>query len=86
MGWDIGASIARSGIRWGHRAHLLLSEWCEDMYALMRAFDLFVHSAVQPDPLPTVCIYALAVGCPSIGYDTGGVGEIILDREYGEYG
>jgi glycosyltransferase involved in cell wall biosynthesis len=58
--------------------------WREDVYALMRAFDLFVHSPVQPDPLPTVCIHALAVGCPSVGYDTGGVGEIILDGECGE--
>jgi glycosyltransferase involved in cell wall biosynthesis len=57
--------------------------WREDVFALMRAFDLFVHSPVQPDPLPNVCIHALALGVPSIGYDIGGVGEIIVDGECG---
>ena len=65
----------------GDAVHFL--GWREDVFALMQAFDVFMHTPVLPDPLPTVCIHAMALGVPSIGYDTGGVREIIVDSECG---
>jgi len=65
-----------------HVVHFL--GWREDVVALIRSFDLFVHSPVQTEALGIVCVHAIAVGCPSIGYDIGGVGEVILHGECGE--
>ena len=46
-----------------------------------RLMDVFVLPA-REDPFPLVCLEALAVGCPVVAFDTGGIPEL-LDRGCG---
>jgi glycosyltransferase involved in cell wall biosynthesis len=49
----------------------------EDVPDIMAALDLLVHSSIQPDPLPTVLIEAMALWVPVVAADGGGVREIV---------
>lgn len=53
---------------------------CERLYCL---FDIFVLPSINPDPLPTVVLEAMACGCPVVGYAHGGICEMVEDRQTG---
>ncbi len=57
--------------------------WREDVWALMKSFDIFVHVPTAPDPLPTALLHACALGCTVVGSDIGGIPEIIGDGTSG---
>jgi glycosyltransferase involved in cell wall biosynthesis len=50
-----------------------------DVAAVMKTFDVFVHSSIKPDPLPGVVMEAMCCGKPVIGANAGGVPEEIDD-------
>lgn len=58
---------------------VIFTGWREDVWSLMKSFDLFVHVPTQPDPLPTVLLHACALSCPIIASEIGGIPEIIID-------
>lgn len=63
------------------RIHLLgFNTKISDFYSL---FDIFVLPSTQPDPFPTVILEAMANALPIIGYNHGGVTEMIEDNKSG---
>jgi glycosyltransferase involved in cell wall biosynthesis len=56
-----------------------LTGWREDVWSLMKGFDLFVHTPMEPDPLPTSVIHAAALSVPILAAATGGIPEIVED-------
>lgn len=56
---------------------LIFTGFRDDIPRLMTASDIIVHASVQPDPLPTVLIEAMALGKPVIASREGGVPEIV---------
>ncbi len=54
-----------------------------DIYNVMQAMDIFVHSSVSPDPLPGVVMEAQYCARPVVGANAGGVPEEIKDGETG---
>ncbi|HVE76341.1 MAG TPA: glycosyltransferase, partial [Actinomycetota bacterium] len=51
----------------------------EDTAPAYAAMDVFVHLA-EPEGFPTTAIEALASGVPIIGYDWGGIAEMVAGR------
>jgi glycosyltransferase involved in cell wall biosynthesis len=51
--------------------------WREDVWSLMKGFDLFVHAPTGPDPLPTSVIHAAALSVPILAANIGGIPEIV---------
>lgn len=49
---------------------------------IYQAADLFVHPS-QQDNYPNVLIEAMACGLPAVGFDVGGIPEIIIHRQTG---
>ncbi|WP_203649328.1 glycosyltransferase family 4 protein [Secundilactobacillus yichangensis] len=52
----------------------------EEIYQLL---DIFVMPSTSPDPFPTVVLEAMANGIPIIGYNHGGVQEMVVQNESG---
>lgn len=57
--------------------------WREDVWALIKGFDIFVHVPTAPDPLPTALLHACALGSAIVAADTGGIPEIVLNDKSG---
>ncbi len=55
----------------------------EGMPRLMAAFDVFVHTAIEPEPFGLVLIEAMACGRPVVAAKAGGPLEIVVDGETG---
>ena len=49
----------------------------EDVYNILKQSDLFIHSAISPDPLPTVLFESLHNDLPSVATNLGGAIEIL---------
>ncbi len=62
------------------RVHLL--GFRKDVHRLLRACDLFVHTA-ELDPHPRAVIEAMAAGLPVVGFGVDGVRETVVDGETG---
>lgn len=62
---------------------IVFSEYRSDVPALDAFFDILVLPSTNPDPLPTVVLEAMSSGTPVIGYNHGGVTEMVVDRETG---
>lgn len=69
-----GLKRLANGLGIGHKTHF--DYWCDDLYALMSALDIFVHAYEKPEGFGLVVIEAMAMGKPVIG-TIGGVREII---------
>ncbi len=54
-----------------------------DIPSVMAASDVLVHSATEPEPLARVIMEGMAAGRPVIATASGGMTEIIKDRETG---
>lgn len=57
--------------------HFRISDFRQDIPAVMASFNLFVLPSIKPDPFPTVIIEAQAAGLPVIGTACGGVPEMV---------
>ena|SRR5690554_458365 len=54
-----------------------------DVPEIMAALDVFVLPSIQPDPLPTVILEAMASGKPVVATSHGGAREMIKENETG---
>lgn len=50
---------------------------------LYNMFDIFVLPSIKPDPLPTVVLEAMACSKPVVGYNNGGIAEMVVDEKSG---
>ena len=50
---------------------------------LYNMFDIFVLPSIKPDSLPTVVLEAMACSKPVVGYNNGGIGELVVDDKSG---
>ena len=50
-----------------------------DTKFIHKLYDIFVLPSINPDPLPTVVLEAMATGKPIIGYKHGGICEMVKD-------
>jgi glycosyltransferase involved in cell wall biosynthesis len=51
----------------------------EDVAAIQNFLNLLVLPSINPDPLPTVVLEAMACGKPVVGYAHGGIKEMVSD-------
>lgn len=51
---------------------------------ISRNIDILIQSSVKPDPLPTTVVEALMLAKPIIGYDFGGIREMIINNYNGK--
>lgn len=56
---------------------IIYSDYRNDTEAIHKLFDIFVLPSINPDPLPTVVLEAMATGKPIVGYAHGGVCEMV---------
>ena len=50
---------------------------------LYNMFDIFVLPSIKPDSLPTVVLEAMACSKPVVGYNNGGIAEMVVDGKSG---
>lgn len=55
----------------------ILSNFRNDTEYLFKFFDIFVMPSIRPDPFPTVVLEAMSAGKPIVGYNHGGVTEMV---------
>lgn len=55
----------------------------DDVFELLAAVDAVAFTSVWPDSLPRVVMEAMAAGRPVVATRTGGVPEMVVDRETG---
>jgi glycosyltransferase involved in cell wall biosynthesis len=55
----------------------------ENIYPVMKSFDILAHCSVEPEPFGRVLIESMALGVPVIATSGGGVDEIIRHGENG---
>lgn len=69
--------------RMKNRDRVVMSDYREDVKNIQSLYDIFILPSINPDPLPTVVLEAMASGTPVIGYNHGGICEMIVDNECG---
>lgn len=67
----------------GLERRVTFTGWREDVWSLMRSFDVFVHVPTMADSLPTAVIHAAALGGAIVASDIGGIPEIVRDGSGG---
>lgn len=67
----------------GIRDRVIFTGFRQDAASLLASMDVFLHCAVQPDPLPRVILEAMALGKPIVATDTGGIPELIEEGRTG---
>ena len=50
---------------------------------LYNMFDIFVLPSIKPDSLPTVVLEAMACSKPVVGYNNGGIAQMVVDDKSG---
>lgn len=50
-----------------------------DSEGIYKLYDVFVLPSTNPDPLPTVVLEAMATGKPIVGYEHGGICEMVKE-------
>lgn len=66
-----------------NKDRIVLSDYRKDTPNIHCLYDIFVLPSINPDPLPTVVLEAMASGKPIVGYRHGGVCEMVNDGENG---
>lgn len=56
---------------------IVVSDFRNDINEIYKLMDIFVLPSTNPDPLPTVVLEAMANGLPVVGYEHGGVCEMV---------
>lgn len=67
----------------GIREHVIFTGFRQDAPSLIDSINVFLHCAVQPDPLPRVILEAMALSKAIVATDTGGIPEMIEDGRSG---
>lgn len=65
------------------KSQILRIDYYKDTIDLYNIFDIFVLPSINPDPLPTVVLEAMACGKPVVAYNHGGVCEMVKDKHNG---
>lgn len=60
-----------------HHERIIFSEFRKDNYAVEHFFDILILPSTSPDPLPTVVLEAMGCGRAVIGYNHGGITEMV---------
>ena len=66
-----------------NKDRVIMSDYRKDVKNIQTLYDIFILPSINPDPLPTVVLEAMASGTPVIGYNHGGVCEMIVDNKCG---
>lgn len=66
-----------------HHERIIISGFRNDTPNLHNFFDIFVLPSTRPDPLPTVVLEAMATGKPVVGYQHGGITEMVEKNRNG---
>ena len=69
--------------KYGLEKTVILTGQRKDVPTLMRIFDVFCHTSIEPEPFATVVVEAMMAGIPVIGHPIGGTPEIISDSQTG---
>ena len=69
---------------YAHHDRIIFSEFRKDNYAVEHFFDILILPSTSPDPLPTVVLEAMGCGRAIIGYDHGGITEMVKNGYNGE--
>jgi glycosyltransferase involved in cell wall biosynthesis len=69
--------------RLGLKDSVQFTGWRSDIPEMLCLFDIFVLSSVT-EACPTVVFEAMAMNCPVVATDVGGVNEQIPSEEYGQ--
>ena len=67
----------------GLEGTVILTGQRDDVPTLMRIFDVFCHTSIEPEPFATVVIEAMMAGVPVVGHPIGGTPEIISHGQTG---
>ena len=62
---------------------VILTGQRQDIPVLMRIFDVFCHTSIEPEPFATVVVEAMMAGVPVVGHPIGGTPEIISHGQTG---
>ena len=68
---------------WGLEETVILTGQRNDIPTLMRIFDVFCHTSIEPEPFATVVVEAMMAGISVIGHPIGGTPEIISHGQTG---
>jgi len=63
--------------------HIFFTGYRNDIYDIMQASDVIIHSASEPEPFGRVIVEGMLAGRPVIATDAGGVKDIIDDQVSG---
>lgn len=72
---ELADAISRSP----YKERIVNSGYRTDSDSIYKLYDIFVLPSINPDPLPTVVLEAMATGKPIVGYKHGGVCEMVKD-------
>lgn len=67
----------------GLEDQIVLAGHRQDVPVLMKAFDVFCHTSIEPEPFATVVVEAMLAGVPVIATNVGGTPEIVSDSQTG---
>jgi len=76
---ELGRKIKEEGLE----ETVILTGQREDVPVLMRIFDVFCHTSIDPEPFATVVVEAMMAGIPVVGHPIGGTPEIISHGQTG---
>lgn len=66
-----------------YKDRIIYSDYRKDTESIYKLFDIFVLPSINPDPLPTVVLEAMATGKPIVGYAHGGICEMVKNKVNG---
>ena len=66
-----------------HKERIIIDGYREDSEAIYNFYDILVLPSINPDPLPTVVLEAMACGKPIISYRHGGACEMVKEKYNG---
>lgn len=62
---------------------IIMCNYRNDSKNIENLFDMFILPSTKKDPLPTVVLESMASGKPIIGYNHGGISEMVIDGKNG---
>ncbi len=66
-----------------NKERVIFSNYRNDTKNIHCLYDIFVLPSINPDPLPTVVLEAMASGKPIVGYKHGGICEMVKNNYNG---
>lgn len=66
-----------------HNNRIIFSEFRKDNYAIEHFLDVLILPSTSPDPFPTVVLESMGCGTAIVGYEHGGITEMIRNGKDG---